>query len=397
MAAAIIQAPGFVQFNTEEAFEVSVKPAVAHGNPFSDGPGGLFKTISGKHKYKMLHLNLPKDVLLPQADCSTWSPSAKMFVTDDHVECGYFEVNESMCPDEYLASCLHNISSAGKRVEDIMTRTSSPIDAITAALVSGIQTAIGSSIYKVSWFGDPNFGTGSYHSASAVNLMEERSTAERTRLVNMMQQIEGIDTIIRRRAGNGLIKYVDTNDGTLAGNMTLSTNIKTFLIQMRLQSSDVLLYWDQLTGGGGRPAYYLQYGLYRAYIDYLETLPGGSDNHRFIVDGTPVPGAYMFEGYPVFHWKDADLFDHSIGLKDPATGYSLNQRALFTIPQNLTLLTNLQNAAGYEDAGLMIQQSPDIRDKGLLSMFMTLGIGAGISHNSLLTVGYNSSHTYTTS
>ena len=397
MAVSISQRPDFVQFNTEEAFHLGVAPSVQHLNPFSAGGDGLFKTVNGLHKYKMLHMAVPQDVLVPESDCETWSPSAKTFVSDDSIECAYFEVNESMCPDEYLASCLRNISSAGKRVQDIMIRSTTPISEITAALVAGIQTAIGSSIYKVGMFGDPNFGTGSYHSASDVNYLAHRSSAEKTRLVNMLQQGEGIDTILRRRAGNNQVAYVDTNDGTLAGNMTLSTNIRDFLVQMRLQSSDSLQYWNEISGGLGNAGYYLQYGLYRAYIDYLQTLPGGSDNHRFIVDGTPVPGVYEFEGYPVIHWRDADVFDAQIGLKDSATGYSLNQRALFTVPENLTLLTNVQNAAGIENAGLIIQQSPLIREKGKLDMFMTLGIGAGIAHNELVTYGFNSSTTYTTS
>lgn len=391
----LIQSQDVVAFNTQEAQELAVAPGVHHRNPLTPGGRGLARVVDGRHEYRMLHLNVAEDVLIPQAGCNSWSPSTKSFVQSDKIECGYFEVNEEMCPDEFLASCLQNISSKGARVEGVMLNSTQPLSAITAAIIVGLQTAIGSSTHKVSWFGDPNFGTSSYHSAAQVNYMERRSTAEFNRLQTMMQKIEGIDTVLRRRAGNGRIKFVNTNDGVGAStNATLPANIKDFLRDMLLQSSDALRYWYRLTGQF--PVFKLQSGLFRAYIDYLQALPGGSDNHRFIVDGTPVEGTYDFEGYPVQEWADADIFDFSIGLKNPATGHSMNQRAIFCVPDNPTILTNVRATEGLE-SGLMIQASPLIKDKGKTWMYMTLGVGAGIAHNDLVTYGYNTSYTYPTS
>ena len=152
-----------------------------------------------------------------------------------------------------------------------------------------------------------------------------------------MQKVEGVDTIMRRRAGEGRIAFVNTNDGTSAdNNATLPANIDGYLQDLILKSSNPLRYWHKLTGQ--YPVILLQSGLYRAYIDYLKSLTGGLDQHRFIVNGTPVDGAYDYEGYPVMEWASADIFDFSIGLKNPDTGHSWNQRALFTVPDNLTLL-----------------------------------------------------------
>lgn len=394
MEPTIIQGIDFLSFSTEEAHNLSVKPGVHLANPLTPGGAGLAKVIDQRHEYRMLHLNVPEDVLQPQTGCSVWNPSTKMYVVNDKITCTYFEVQEEMCPDEFLSSCLHNISSKGAQIEGVMLNSNGVLSAITGAIVVGLQTSVGSSTHKVGWFSDPNFGGGSYHSASKVNYYDRRSTAEVTRMTNMLNKMEGIDTILRRRVGTGRVAFVNTNDGTgAANNATLPANIGDFLRDLILHSSDALRYWFRLTGQ--HPVIKLQSGLFNAYIDYLKTLPGGSDNHKFVVDGTPQDGVYKYDKYPVIEWHDADLFDFSIGLKNPSTGHSWNQRAIFTVPENPTLITNVQaNSFG---RGLNIQTSPLIVDKGKTWMHMNLGVGAGIAHNELVTYGYNTSYTYPTS
>lgn len=385
-----MQGLDFLQFQPEEAHRLSVKPGVHLSNPLAPGSGstGITKVVDQVHEYKMLHLNVPEDVLQPETGCDVWNPGEKMYMANDKITCGYFEVQEQMCPDQFLSTCLHNIGT--NQATSVMLDSSQEISAIAAAIIVGLNTAIASSTHKVAWFGDPNFGTAQYHSNEKVNYVAKRSTAQKERMFTMMQEIEGIDTVLRRRAGQQRVAFVNTNDGTAANNATNPSNVKDFLRDMLLMSSDALRYWHALTGQ--YPVYKVQSGIFRAYIDYLQTLPGGSDNHRFIVDGTPVPGTYDFEGFPVQEWYEADLFDFSIGLKNPATGHSWNQRAMLTVPGNPTLITNVrQNDFA---SGLVVQKSPLVPHKGKTWMHMRLGIGAGISHNELTTYGFNTSYNF---
>lgn len=395
--ATIIQSSGITQLQTNEAQELLVKPALRHSNPFAAGGDGnkLVKTISGVHEYKPLHMDVPDDVLIPQTGCEVWNPSAAAYVTSDKIQCEYMEVNKTLCGDEFIAKCLHNIASKKKEITDLMVNQKN-LTPITASLVLGLKAAIGSSVFKMGWFGDPNIGTSSYHSADFVDYAHRRSSDQRARFLTMMQQNEGIDTLLRRRAGNKQVAYVDTNNGTATGNATLPTNIDDFLVEMRLKSSDVLQYFDQYAPGAGMPGYWLQGGLWNAFMKYLKSLPGGSDNHRFIVDGTPVPGVYEFDGYPVVKWNDPDMFDTSMGLKGD-NGHSLNQRAIFAAPNVPTLITNLNDANGITGQGLLIQESPLIREKGRTDMYMSLGVGSGIAHNELITYAFNSDTDYVTS
>lgn len=393
MEPTIFQGQDLINIQVEEAHSLAVKPGVHLGNPLVPGGDALVRVIDQRHEYKMMHLVVPEDVLQPQASCEVWNPSAKSYMTSAKITCQYYEVMEELCPDEFLASCWHNLISKAAAVEGVMVNSSQEISAITAAVIVGLNAAIASSTHKVAWFSDPDFGAAGYHSNAKVNYLAQRSVKERDRMIAMLNKNEGIDTILRRRAGDGLVAFVNTNDGTAANNATLPANIQPFLQDMLLASSEPLRYWHKLTGQ--YPVFKLQSGLYYAYINWLETLTGGADQHRFIVNGTPVEGVYNFRGYPVMEWHEADLFDFAIGLKNPATGHSWNQRAIFCAPGNPTLLTNVKaNTVG---TGLAIQTSPNISDKGKTWMYMNLGVGSGIAHNSLVTYGYNTSYTYATS
>lgn len=389
MEATIVQDLDFISFNLETAHSLSVAPGVHLKNPLTPDGSGLAEIKEQRHESKMLHLEIEDDVLQPETACSVWNPQEQAFFTSDKITCTYFEVQNEMCPDQFLASCMNNLSRRRASVEGVML-DNPDLSPIMAAIIVGLNARIASSTNKISWFSDPNFGTGSYHSAANVDYYHNRSENNKTRLINMMNKIEGIDTILRRRAGEGRVAFVNTNDGTVGGNMAKATNIKDFLRDMLLLSDPVLRYWHSIMGS--YPVYKLQSGLFRAYIDYLESLTGGADQHRFIVNGTPVEGVYDFEGYPVMEWRQADLFDFSLGLQNPLTGHSLNQRAILTVPGNPTLQTNVRvNDIG---TGLSIQKSPLIKDKGLTWMYMNLGVGAGIAHSKLVTYGYNTSTTY---
>lgn len=392
----MIQGPGqgVVTFNPTEAHELTIKPSVQHRNPLTPS-GNLIKVVGNLHEYRMLHIHVPKDTLQPETSCSVWNPISRTYISGNRIICNYFEAQEELCPDEFLESCLHNISSRAADVEAVMLNSSQEISAIVAALIVGLQTAIGSSIYKIGWHGDPTFGTAQYYANAETDLLLKNSVAERDRLTSMLQRQEGIWSILRRRAAAGNVAYVDTNDGTLSGNATLPANILGYLQDLVRNSHHILRYYrDEM---GITPTLVLQDGLFNAYKSYLQSLPGGDSAHRYIVEGfAPQHTAYVFEDYPVIRDTNWNIFDHQCGLIDPATGLSLVQRAMFTAPDNLCLLTNAQprdNMAG----GLRIQQSPLLPDKGKTWMHMRLGIGAGVAHNELASVGYNSSFTYTTS
>lgn len=385
-----------ITFNPIEAHELTVKPVVRHRNPVVPGSnGGLLKVVGNLHEYKMLHLQVPRDVLQPQTSCSVWNPQTRTYMTGNQIICEYFEVNEEMCPDEFMESCLHNISSRQADVEGVMLNSSQEISAIVAAVVVGLQTAIGNSLYKICWHGDPSFGEAQYYADGELDLYARNSPKQAERLKAMMQKQEGIWTIARRRAANGQMAYIDTNDGTSSGNATLPGNITDYLRDLVTRSNEILRYWRDFTGTP--PVIVLQDGLFTAYKRYLQSLPGGEAAHRYILDGfAPQHTVYQFEDFPVMRDTNWDIFDMQNGMVNPATGQSLVQRGMFTVPENLCLLTNTQPRANLP-GGLQIQESPLIYDKGKTWMYMTMGLGAGIAHNELTTVSYNSSFSYVSS
>lgn len=382
-----------VRFNPAESFELSVKPSAEHRNPLLPGGGELMKVEGQKHEYKMLHLTTPKHVLTPETNCKSWNPSTKSWIQGNKITCAYYEVNEELCGDEFTASCMHNISSRGGDIARVMSLSNQTISPLVGALVVGLQTAIGSSLFRIGLFSDPNFGEAGYWANSVLELSKHNSQDQVTRFKSQMQKQEGVWTQIRRRAGID-INYVDTNNGTAGGNATLPANIDDFLNDLVSKSKPVLRFWRDYTGQS--PVIVLQDGLFKAYRDYLIS-QGTEEAHRIIVEGfAPNHRMYWWNDYVVMRDANYDIFDYEAGMFDESTGLSKVQRAIFTVPQNLCLITNVRPAGNVVD-GLVIQPSPLAREKGKIDMIMRLGIGGGITHGDLITVGYNSSFTYATS
>lgn len=399
------------ELRSDVSHELMIVPKIKSQNPIIPspfgGPGRSFlKHYAQRRKVKMLRLDAGEDVLIPDAACSVWNPTTKSYLTNDTILPVYSEVNEQWCPKDFQAVCQEVITMNPESVASVLTSAMGQgveIDPIMAAAIVALQKEIGNSLFKVAYFADPNFGTGSYAHVGQYNLDAKHSVAEKTRLTAMLNRQEGFTALMRRLVGEGKIAYINTNDGSYTGNATVAANIADFLDDMIAASSPELQY-GEYTEGQVKGVFKLQGGLFKAFKAYMKSVSGSEANWSFIVNGTAVPGMYMYDGYVVMHWADKDLFDNKIGLFDPTLKMSKSQEAILTVPENLALLTHVRGSgAGLDDdgnaetadaPGLVIQRSPDIRDKGALFALAQIGIGVGITQRSLVTYGYNSAYTY---
>ena len=354
---------------------------------------GLYKVLPAvKGKAKMLHLHKPKNNLQPKQACSAWNPNINFRTTGNEIDTCSFEVNGEQCADEFDIGCLRNLQAAGSMVNDM--RASAQLDAMMMAMVLTLREGISDDVYKTAWFGDVRFGTDEY--AGFLDLSKMECPEDKDKAVAMLTHCEGWWAELMARTveidPNRRVNAVDTNDGTAAGNATNPANIVQFLNELVFVKSDPLLqYWGRRQGEMGS-VILLQRELYRAYIEYLQSA-GCQNDCMLIVNGTPVQGAYTYQGYPVIEVPEWTMFDLEFGGMD-ANGRSRNARAVFTARENLCIATDTDELAGFAGAGLMIEKSPHLRDKGKYEMYAGYKFGFGIAHPRLITIGYNSSDVF---
>jgi len=189
------------------------------------------------------------------------------------------------------------------------------------------------------------------------------------------------------------IRYVDSNDGTVSGNATNPANVVPFLRQLRMSSSQILKNWNRNRSRNDWPVYAVQSGIFNALRQYYQSL-NYEAVYSIIVDGEPVTGMLTLDGYVVAEIPEWDMYDAETGNMDETTGFSKKQRAIFTAKENLTGLTNVRSLDVAPGSGLVIQQSPLLRDKGKKYMYYAFGMGFGVAQPQLMTASWNSSDTY---
>ena len=379
-----------LDLDTHNVNQLLLQPALNYEN-VAQNLLGVYRIEQGvKDKLQMTHLIKPKNSLQPKTNCNTWNPTVSFGLETRTLEVCDFEVNGEQCADEWDKGCARNLQAAGNLVNDM--EASPELNAILMAQVMLLRQGLSDDFYKVAWFGDNTFGTVDY--GFDIDL-SAYSVEDRAKFITMMQHCNGWWYDIVTSAQDGKVKYVDTNDGTGSGNAINPANVIGFFQQMLISSSMELRYWNRNRPNSEWPIFMVQSGIYRAYIQYLQSL-GELTATGLYINGAPVPGVLTWEGFPVIEIPEWDMFDNETGslqLTGAYAGFSMNQRALFIAQENLVMGTDVIPFQG-TNSGLQVQKSPLLKDKGKIWMLANFRFGMKYAHAKLLTVGYNSSNTY---
>lgn len=378
-----------LDLNVHDTLSLLIEPTYNYPNAAFNSLG-VFKNYFGKDKMRMLHMSMSDNVLQPATNCETWHPTIRSGLRPDEITVCDYELMGEQCDDEFRMACTRNF--LGDMPMQV-PQQSATLNALESALVTLLQRKLRNSIFKINWFGDRNF-PGSLD-------LSHLSNIDRKNLENMLSLCDGWWTeLIARTTTSNIeqrVAYVDTNDGTQDGNAMNPANITAFLDQMRISSDLALGAWNDEVEDEGRALYLLQPGLFRALRKYYQSIDTEMAN-QFIINGEPQRGVLMYDGDYVIEVRAWDAFDretNNIIASGQWAKESLTQRALYVAPGTLTTLANTRNLEGFPETGLIVATAPDIRSKGKKLMYTRLGIGTGIASPKLVTVGYNSSTTFT--
>lgn len=371
-----------------------LEAAVEHDNPFINRLG-LWRTEFGKTKMRMSHLRVNRNNLRPRSNCETWNPTVRYGLTPDSIQVTDYELNGEQCPDEFDAQCLREMRAPLGAGAPTFGGTPE-LDALRGAMVRILARSLSSDIAKVASFSDSDIRakvkSGLYASTPYA---DDPKQAEALYL--MLEQQDGIWTEIEARTQSSnpdaKIAYVDSNDGTQAGNATRPENVTDFFDSMIAAATPQLQGWfDQTNPVFGMPVFIVQNGIFQAYKKYLRS-QNLESAYKLSMEGEIVRDVLEHDGYLVFNERNWDMYDAELG-RVGLDGKSKVQRALFTVPGNLTLLANMNSLESQPGTGLILQQSPLIKDKGKTWIYASYGLGVGVAQPDLMVAAYNSSTTF---
>lgn len=359
---------------------------------------GLYKVITGKRKAQMLHLNKPGYNLQPKGDCDSWNPTVNFSLRPFEIETCDWEMNGEQCPDTFEEGCLQNLASAPEEMRrfESLLGNAPQYDPIEVAMMMQLRRGLSDDLYKVGWFGNENFQKLIDDGMLDLTYVDPKN---RKNMIAMMSHCNGWWSEIGARAALptsdewNRVRYVDTNNGTTVGNALRAENICRYLRTMRAMAHPLLKFWNRQRPRSEWPAYFLQQGLYEAYLEYL-TSKDISESYMLKIDGVPVEGVYMFEGYQVISVAEWDVYDYETGQMNPVTGQSYNQRALFSARENFCTISHAEQLDGRPGSSFAIQKDPSLKAKGKSYMYGQFGFGFGVAQPILMVAGWNSTRTY---
>jgi hypothetical protein len=127
------------------------------------------------------------------------------------------------------------------------------------------------------------------------------------------------------------------------------------------------------------PVFMVSSAVYKKYVEELKNL-GTAIEYLELKTGGITRNAVMYDGIPVVKTNEFDVFGRNTGKE--------RMRAILTAQQNIIILskvTPVQNDVFKEEAGLIVQKSPIVRDKGRVDVFANSSVGAGYVEYKLVT------------
>lgn len=377
-----------LNLDVQNNIELLLRPSVNYANPLQRELG-IYHFEFGKDKHTMIHLDVSSYNLQPKQSCDIWNPSVRFQQSANEIVVRDYELMAQQCPDNFDAGCARNIRGPLDSADPYAT---AEISRYHAAVLQLLRESTSNDVVRLMWFADTDYAAlveqGYYD-------LSRYTPKKRAQIIAMMSQTDGWWSEIeaRTRMGEGeegRIVYVDTNDGSSTGNAVTAANIYDFLTDLVKKSDPVLRFWNKDQSILDRPCILLQPEMFSKLKKYYQSR-NILESMMLEMNGEKVHGMLEFDGYPVIEMGAFDMFDSEMGMFDKATGRSKKQRAIFTVKENLSALLNAGNLQGFGGASLIVQRSPLVQDKGKTVYYGQYGIGTGIAHNKLITVGYNSS------
>lgn len=366
-----------LSLQTQDALKLIMEPVTHYPNMFEGAAKKLFFWEFGKDKTTLTHVTAPSYIIQAKQACDKWRPRGRAKLKANQIAVMDHEVMIEYCYEDFNKGCLRNMMPAKDESKN------NNLDLMDMAITRLIREALQDDFYRLAWFSQEDFRDV---------IASGRYDVQNNEMTEMMESNNGWWPEIEAYVNDGLIRFLDTNDGTASGNAAKKTTIVEFLRELKGRSTQLLKAWNKAKTIWDRPYFLLESALFDALKQHYQDL-NLSEGLSMKMNGETIPGILQFDGHIVMDMSEWESFDLECGAYNNATGYSKIQRALFIAPQMLSGLVNAKNLPG-QTVSFNVQRSPDQRDKGMTSVYGNYGYGFGIAHQDLVTAGYNSSYNF---
>lgn len=386
---------GQIVVQTESALRFFRKFTVANTDQYARQLGLYANVNLGRDlKGRFASLSTPKHLLSNRKNGCTWDPKGNVRLGIDEFPTCPVEYNGEQCPDIFYGTCFERLFAPGSNTP--MT-DSAEAQAVLRELLEQIYLGLGNSFFNL-------YNFANHPIIEEVNTTKKYVVDEVEWVDYYDQQMSadcgGLITQLDLLADNPIYaKYYNLQIAEGASGINLTTNdydgdITDLLRSLEKAASPKLRIainqGVQISGAGRRfPVILLTDPEYLALEKYYADMaPGNELAYKFMLeleDGTTqlMPNMLRWKKMPVIRWEAFTEFDAITGVK--------SHRAAIVAPGSWGVLGNVDQLENrlFSGAGLAVQESPLLKDKGKIYMFTTFRWGAAIADAEMCVMASN--------
>lgn len=323
----------------------------------------------------------PKHLFSNRKKGCTWNPKGKLRMNVDTFPTCPIEYNGEQCPDVFYDNCFERIFNGGNGITEMAGTAEG--QALLAKMVSSIYRGLGNSMFELYNFaGHPLITNANANGTYRVGVDEWEDYTDQMLSGNCGGLITQLDAL-KAEGVQGYTTDVPYNTTTGAFSGTFADLFNSIKDSASADFQTMIDNGVYIDGVRRDPIILVSKEIYQSYKNFITAMAGTNElAYRYMIensDGTTSlsKNILMYDGLPVIQWEAVSQFDALVGTK--------SHRMAIVAPGNFGVLANVQDVQNmmFNGMGLVIQQSPLLRDKGKYEMATYLRWGAGIANTNL--------------
>jgi len=329
-----------------------------------------FLPVGRYGKATMSTMSVPKHLLQSRKNCKTWTPKGQLWLKPDEIDTFPVEYMGEQCSDSLMGNCLEYVLGTGNEVRDIFATPEG--QALFEQAITNILLGLGNSFFDLATFGlDPTIAD------SDTNLWWNTGATTTDEWADYLDQQNGIGvkghiTLIEEVKAAGDANFtVDIPLADVSGDQYTGADVTGLFDDVKAAASSKLRIAMKQRGRFGA-VMLVSRGIFDAYKDYIvgnfTSIP---EPYRMFINGEVTPGVLSYDGIPVVCMDEWTEHDELLGIN--------THRVVLTVPGNLVVAHDVEPIDQFGGIGMRVEQSPVLKDKGIVYMNTTFRLGTAIA------------------
>ncbi len=380
-----------ISVQTQSALRIFNNLTVKYVDQYARLLGLYGEVVLGNDKEaRFMSFTTPRHILSSRKSGCSWHPKGKVRANTDIFPTCPVEYDGEECPDAFYGTCFERLFGPGNDVKDFYATPEA--QQLLARLIEKVYLGLGNSFFDLY-----NFANHPLISEINTNSTYTVGTEEWEDYLDQMTSGDcgGLITLMDQLASEGManlsldIPETDLNIATGEYTGNIIDLIESLKAAAPAELKQAIASGMLVNGQVRRPVVLLAYNEFEAYKAYIRSIAGTNElAYRYMIerqDGmTPMSSnVLMYDQMPVILWEAVSNFDAITGAQ--------SHRAAIVAPGNFGVISDINSITNqqFNGQGLVMQQSPLLKDKGKIFMTTTYRWGAGIADPKFLVMASN--------